>query len=285
MGRLQYDVCTVFLTILDHWNLSANSSDQKRSNHTGSCYISLHTQHHSERATNEHYILGTETVATPLWAKCESKAHTPKSEKLESFGTPKNSERNCRSQISSHLSVLSVIGKVLKCRCLKWPWMSHLDTCSPSCGQKKGQESNWQFDSRPLKVENRPVSDVRSRSATWRWKALFEGYNFGSDLVRSEVGARSYVCPKSRDSNLGQFRDSTLGVPGKRAFRMPLLWANAENTIGSMVVASPESGSWCVLWVWVSPWLVPTPNACRMTSNQLVLVLNAGSWPNSLISS
>jgi hypothetical protein len=61
--------------------------------------------------------------------------------------------------------------------------MSHLDTCSPSYGQKKGQKSNWQFDSRPLKVGNRPVPDVRSGSATWRRKALFEGYNFGSDLV------------------------------------------------------------------------------------------------------
>jgi hypothetical protein len=64
--------------------------------------------------------------------------------------------------------------------------MSHLDICSPSYGQKKGQESNWQFDSRPLKVENQPVFDVRSGNATWRWKALFEGYNFGLDLVPIE---------------------------------------------------------------------------------------------------
>ncbi len=33
----------------------------------------------------------------------------------------------------------------------KWPHMNHLDICSPCYGQKKGQESNWQFDSRPLK--------------------------------------------------------------------------------------------------------------------------------------
>ncbi len=35
----------------------------------------------------------------------------------------------------------------------------------------------------PLKVGNRPVPDVRSGSATRRWKALFEGYKIGSDLV------------------------------------------------------------------------------------------------------
>ncbi len=88
-------------------------------------------------------------VVTPLWAKCEGEAHTPKSGKLESSGIPKNSELDCRGQISSHLSVLGVIGKFLKCRCPKWPRMSHLDICSPSYGQKKGRESNCQFDSRP----------------------------------------------------------------------------------------------------------------------------------------
>jgi hypothetical protein len=61
--------------------------------------------------------------------------------------------------------------------------IGHLDICSPSYGQKKGRESNWQFDSRPLKVRNRPVPDVCSGTATWRWKALFGGYNFGLDLV------------------------------------------------------------------------------------------------------
>ncbi len=34
--------------------------------------------------------------------------------------------------------------------------MSHLDIYNTSYGQKKGQELNWQFDSRPLKVGNRP---------------------------------------------------------------------------------------------------------------------------------
>ncbi len=89
----------------------------------------------------------TGSVATPLWAKCEGEAHTPKSGKLEAYGTPKNSELDCRGEISSHLNVLDVIGKVLKCNCPKWPRMSHLDICSPSYGQKKRRESNWQFDS------------------------------------------------------------------------------------------------------------------------------------------
>jgi hypothetical protein len=84
-------------------------------------------------------------VVTPLWAKCEGEAHTPKSGKLESSGTPENSKRKCRGQISLHLGALGVIGKVLKCRCPKWPRMSHLDICSPSYGQKKGRDpKSWE---------------------------------------------------------------------------------------------------------------------------------------------
>jgi hypothetical protein len=83
----------------------------------------------------------------------------------------------------------------------------------------------------------------------------------------------------------GQFRDSTLGVPGQTTTWVWVRRSNAENIIGRMVVTPPEPGPWCVMWVRVSPWLVPTPNACRMSSNQLVLVLDAGSWQNSLISS
>jgi hypothetical protein len=121
--------------------------------------------------------------------------------------------------------------------------------------------------------------DMALKSSLWRLQVWVQTSS------RSEVGVRSYEVPKSRESKLGQFRDSTLGVPGKRAIRMPLPWVNAEYTIGSMVVASLESGPWGVMWVRVNPWLVPTPNACRMSFNQLVLVLDTGLWPNSLISS
>ncbi len=153
-------------------------------------------------------------------AKCENVTHTPKSGKMESSGTPKNSEDDLRGQISLPWCVLYINEKVLKCKCPKWPRMGHLDICSPSYGQKKGRESNCQFDFRSLKVGNRPFPDVVSRSATWRWKALDESYNFSQTSSRSKFGARSYECPKSRDSNSGQFRDSNLGVLGKRAISM-----------------------------------------------------------------
>jgi hypothetical protein len=118
-----------------------------------------------------------------FWGKCEVAIHTPENGSLESLGTPENSKDDCRDQNTSHWGVLYTIGKVLKSRCPKWPLMSHLDICSPSYGQKKGRESNWQFDSRPQKVGNRPAPDLRWGSAIWRWKALDKSYNISSDLV------------------------------------------------------------------------------------------------------
>ncbi len=87
-------------------------------------------------------LLMGESVATPLWAKCEDETHTPKSGNLESLRTPKNSELDCRGQNTSHWGVPYIVGKVLKCRYPKWPRMSHLDICNSSYGQKKGRKSN-----------------------------------------------------------------------------------------------------------------------------------------------
>jgi hypothetical protein len=107
------------------------------------------------------------------------KPNTSKVANLESSETSECSELDSKAQNTSHWGVFDVIGKVLKRRYRKWPRIGHLDIFSPSYWQKKGHESNWQFDSRPIKVENQPLPDIRFESATWRWKDLDEGYNFG----------------------------------------------------------------------------------------------------------
>jgi len=147
-------------------------------------------------------------VATPLWMKWEDETPTPKVGDLESSGTPECLEFDNRDQNTSHCDVFGVIGKVLKCRCPKWPCIGHLNICSPSYGQKKGRESNWHFDSRPLKVGNRPLLDIRIGSATWRWKALEESYNFGLDFVLIRLGSREIWAPKVPGLQPGQFWDN-----------------------------------------------------------------------------
>jgi hypothetical protein len=106
---------------------------------------------------------------------------------LESARTPECSELDSKAQNTSHWGVIGVIGKFLKRKYRKWPRIGHLDICSSSYEQKKGRESNWQFDSRPLKVGNRPLLDVALGRATRHWKVFDESYNFGSRLVPIRV--------------------------------------------------------------------------------------------------
>jgi hypothetical protein len=103
---------------------------------------------------------------------------------LESQRTPETSYNNCKGQNPSPWRIFYIVGKLLKCKCPKWTRMTHLDISNTSYGQKKGQKSNWQFDSRPREVRNRPDSLVYKWRPTHHRKALDEGYNFGLDLVQ-----------------------------------------------------------------------------------------------------
>jgi hypothetical protein len=143
-----------------------------------------------------------------------------KVEGWESFGTPKCLELDRKAQNTLHWGVFGNIGKVLKRRYRKCPRIGNSDICSPSYGQKKGRESNWQFDSRPLEVGNRPLPNVRFERATWRWKDLDEGYNFGSDLVAIQLCSQELWRFKVSGVPPRQFRDSISGVPGICAIQM-----------------------------------------------------------------
>ncbi len=70
--------------------------------------------------------------------------------------------------------------------------------------RKAGSQTN----SRPLKVGNRPLPDLRMESATWSWKDLEEGYKFGSDLVAIRPSNRELWAPKVPGLHPGQFQDN-----------------------------------------------------------------------------
>jgi len=102
---------------------------------------------------------------------------------LESQWTLEPLESDCRGQNTLHWRVFYIIGKLLKSRCLKWACMTCLDIYNTSYGKKKDQESNWQFDSRPKKVRNRPDFCACRWSVIQCWKSLDESYNFALDLI------------------------------------------------------------------------------------------------------
>jgi hypothetical protein len=195
-----------------------------------------------------------------------------KSEDLESFGTPECSELNSKAQNTSHWGVFGVVGKVSKLRYRKWPRIGHLDICRPSYGQKKGRESNWQFDSRPLKVRTPPLRDLRIESAIRRWKELNEGYKFGSNLVAIRPDSRELWAPKVPWLHPGRFRDN-FGTPTwesreKEPFGCSLGGASQRILYGGRWWLPPSPGRGVSCGPKCS-WLVPTPKGvleCELTT-------------------
>jgi hypothetical protein len=98
-------------------------------------------------------------------------------------GTAKTSKSNLKGQNSMACGAFYMIENLLERRCLKWSRIAHLDIWNTSYGQKKGRESNCQFDFRPKKVGNRPdLLGYRERT-TYRWKDLDKIYNFALDRI------------------------------------------------------------------------------------------------------
>jgi hypothetical protein len=183
--------------------------------------------------------------------KCEGmNPHTPKGASTLGVGVLMDSQIfKKRSQGSKPigLKVFYIIRKLLKLKCLKWGRMTHLDIWNTSYGQKKGWESNWQFDSRPLKVRNQPDFLVCRWHATYCWKALDEGYNFALDLISIGGVHAKLWGPKIA-------RVPTLAISGTKChLDVGLVERHRVYTIRGKVVASPKSGPWWILWVGICP--------------------------------
>jgi len=200
----------------------------------------------------------TKTIATPLWGKCEDETHTPKSGNLESFETPTTSKLNCRGQNTSPWGFLYTVGKLLKCKCRKWPRTSHSYICSMNYGRKKGRESNWQFDSRPQKVGNRPDPGVCRWSEIHRWKDLEESYKFSLDLIPIRGMSWELWAPKVPRVQTGTVSRLLLGSHGNKSH----LDAGAAEQRREYYMG--EGGGFPRVQAVVSqvrpccPWLVPT---------------------------
>jgi hypothetical protein len=141
--------------------------------------------------------------------------------------------------------VFYIIGKLLKRRYLKWAFIAHLDIWNTSYGQKKGGESNCQFDSWPEKVKNRP--DL------YRWKALDESYNFALDYTSIQgLFAKLWGLQSRGSPSWRNFGTPTRESRERKTIWMWALWRGAEYTIRGKVVSSSKSGPWWVLCVHVA---------------------------------
>ncbi len=79
-------------------------------------------------------------------------------------------------QTSTKLGPYDTIKKVLNLQCSKCPHIGHLDLICMSYDQKKGWESNLEFDFRPQIPWKQGSNEVRLERATHHWKDIFKGY-------------------------------------------------------------------------------------------------------------
>ncbi len=105
-------------------------------------YISYCFAHLHFNVPPSNFVFANEMSQPRFWEKVRMTLTFPKMGTWESSGTPETSELDCRGQNTLPWGVFHIIEKLPKCRCRKWPRMSHLDICSTSYGQKKGRESN-----------------------------------------------------------------------------------------------------------------------------------------------
>jgi hypothetical protein len=167
--------------------------------------------------------------------------------------------------------VLYIIEKFLKHRCLKWARITHLDIWNTSYGQKKGRESNCQFDSRPEKVKNRPDLLSFRQRATYHWKALDESYNFA--LARTSIGGLLVKLWGSKV--VGVLAGAISGLPRER--KAIWTWRGAKYIIRGKwwLPPSPGRGVSCVSVLFVAH---PNIKMLQLCINHLVWVMCRPVW-------
>jgi hypothetical protein len=139
---------------------------------------------------------------------------------MESRWIPKILESDLKGQNSMACGVFYIIGNLLQRRCLKWARIAHLDIWNTNYGQKKGRESNCQFDSWLENVGNRPNLLVFRRRATYPWKALDKSYNFALDCTSIQGLLAKLWGSKVARVPIGTILGLPFGNPGReKSFR------------------------------------------------------------------
>jgi hypothetical protein len=192
--------------------------------------------------------------------------------------TPKSSERDYKGQNPSPWKVLYIIENLLKSKCLKWARIAHLDIWNTNYGQKKARESNWQFDSWPLKVGNWLDSLVWRQPATYSWNFFDEGYNFVSDLIMIGGLHRKLCALKVTGVPIVGISGLPFGSSGTKSH---LDVAPMERC---RIYYKGEGGGFPQVQAVVSlvcpscPWLVLAPKVLWLCTNHFVLVLCRSMW-------
>ncbi len=135
--------------------------------------------------------------------------------------------------------------------------------CSISYGPKKGQESNWQFDSQPLKVENRPDLGACKWNTTHCWKDLEESYEFSLDLIPIRGLSKKLWSWKVTRVQIKTISGLLLGSLGTKNH------SDVGATKRHKVYYMGEGGGFPRVWAVVSQMSPELPMACPSTKGAL----------------
>jgi hypothetical protein len=161
--------------------------------------------------------------------------------------------------------------------------MTHLDTSNTSYDQKKEWELNWQFDSRPLKIKNRPDFLVWMWRATYRWKDLDKGYSFTSDFISIKgLNTKLWALKVARVPTVWISR-LPLGSPGTK-------WHLGVGPMAKHKVyykgeggGFPKSDLWWVLWVCIYSSFVYALKCSNYELTNLLFGLCKSVWVIELL--
>jgi hypothetical protein len=123
-----------------------------------------------------------------------------------------------RLQRSKHFALRTfyIIGKLWKCRCLKWARMTHLTFATQVMAKRKvgSQTGSLTPDHKKLGIDSIPVC----AGGVWHTigKLLTRATTFLETSSWSEVWTRNYSPTKLWESKPWQFRNSPLGVSGQK---------------------------------------------------------------------
>jgi hypothetical protein len=191
-----------------------------------------------------------------VWANVKMNIHTPKWTPMLGVGVPvapESSKSGFKGQNPSSWGIIYIIGKLLKRRCLKLACMTHLDIWNTSYGQKKGRESNWQFDFRPQKMG----IDLMSLRAGGVWHVV--GKLSAKATTSLQTSSQLEVCTRTIIlQSHGSFNFGNFGTPIWESWdKKPFGWRRSGE-----VQSILYGGRW---------WLPPSPSRGEFCKFEVVV--------------
>jgi hypothetical protein len=147
-----------------------------------------------------------------------------------------------------------------------------------SYDQKNDRESNWQFDSRPLKVGNRPDFLAWNWRAIYHWKALDRGYNFALDLIAIEGLHVKLWGPKVVEVPVVGISGFPLRSPRTKCHLDVVPVGRRKEYYKGEGDGFPQVRAMVSLMSPSCPWLVLAPKVFQLCTNHLVLAFCKSVW-------